>query len=309
MKKTKSFRSYFIILFGLCTLIFQTQCPALADPDVYRAGIEAYKTGQYENAVQELTKVIDKEPENLDAFRIRGSSFMKLNRYDDAVRDFEKAVVLAPDRDGVYSDLGTAWYYSKNYEKALENYNIEIRKGHRNHLVFFNRALCLEQLGQFNKALADIETALQIKPDFYWGQCYKGNLLALKKEYAKAAQAYRTAIRLDEKDTYARERLALVENKVPAPQTPPPAPAGKSEPKGWEIQTGAFKNRDNAHKMKAQMIKKGFDARVIPIEDKNGTDWYLVRSGNYDTRESAVKEIGSYREKGFDCMVRPAGTW
>lgn len=302
MKKSILILLYFTVLPILWSNIQLTPVFALSDSDPFISGIGYYKQKQYKKAVDALSKVIKDEPENIDAFRVRGSSLMKLGKYDHAIKDFQKAVDLAPDQNGVYSDLGTAWYYNKNYEKALDNYNLEIENGHRNHLVFFNRALCFKKLGEVEKALKDIHTALEIKPDFYLGLCYKGNLFSLKKKYAKAAEAYKAAIKIDAENPYAKEKLDLIKDKIPES-----GPADNSS--AWAVQSGAFRNRDNAQRMRTRLVNEGFDTRLLAIEDKEGMAWYLVRSGKYQSKNTALQAVEALKKLGVQSVVRPAGSW
>ena len=276
---------------------------SLPETELFNEGISLYKKGSYPQAIDTLSKVIELAPDHLDAFRIRGSSFMKQNKFKMAIKDFEKAVGLAPDQNGVYSDLGTAWYYEKNYEKALDNYDREIEKGHQNHLVFFNRALCLEKLGKIDRALEDINTSLAIKSDFYWAYSYKGNLLVHKKEYEAAVKAYQAAIDIDADDPYAKEKLAQVRTQIKKSGNM------NEESAEWSIQSGAFLVQKNAVRLKKKLTEKGFNTRVITLKDHKGRQWYIVRSGRYPDEETAKKAMPKFTESGYNPVVRPADTW
>ena len=302
MKKLIIILLNFIVLTILLSPVSLTPLYALSDTDPFISGIGYYKQKQYQKAVDALSKVIKEEPDNVDAFRVRGSSFMKLDKHENAIQDFQKAIDLAPNRNGVYSDLGTAWYYSQNYEKALENYDLEIENGHRNHLVFFNRALCLKKLGKAEEALKDIHKALEIKPDFYLGLCYKGNLLALNQNYVKAAEAYNAAIKIDADNPYAKEKLDLIKDKIPHS-------APSSTGSGWAVQSGAFRNENNAQRMKSRLINQGFDTRLFVLEDKEGMAWYLVKSGKYESKKSALQAVKELEKLGIKSVVRPVDSW
>ncbi|MCF6247612.1 MAG: tetratricopeptide repeat protein [Desulfobacula sp.] len=294
--------------------------------ELFNKGVDLYKKGQHQQAIDTFSQLISLAPKKIEAYRIRGSAYMKLTQYDLAVKDFGKAATLAPELNGVYSDLGTAWYYSRNYEKALDNYNIEIENGHENHLVYFNRALCLERLGKFDQALEDISTSLKIKPDFYWALCYQGNLLVQKNEYPLAKKSYEAAIKLGGEDPYAKEKLALIQDKIQENQPEQKinatgqaelvAPARLSEPAkhpappgAWAIQSGAFRQQANAEKMKKLLEKDGFNARVLMLKDKKEKKWYMVRSGYYSDKETAKKVVPLFKKMGIDSIVRPVDTW
>ncbi len=306
------------------------------ETELFDKGVDLYKKGHHEQALDVFSQLITFAPEKIEAYRIRGSAYIKLSRYDLAVKDFKKAIALAPEMNGVYSDLGTAWYYSQNYEKALKNYNIEIENGPQNHLVYFNRALCLERLAKFDQALDDIAISLGIKPDFYWALCYQGNLFVQKKEYSLAKESYEAAVQLGTEDPYAKEKLVLIQDKVkmaqsklntampdtsksikpikssnPVKLSDPNKPLDPREvsDEAWAIQSGAFRIQANAEKMKNRLVENDFNARVLEIKDKKENKWFLIRSGYYSDKETAEKVIPLFKKLGINSVVRPVGNW
>lgn len=304
------------IIFPLLFLLtLMTIDSVRADNDLLKSGVDLYKQGQHKEAVETFTRLIENNDEYVEAYRLRGSSYMKLKEYDLAISDFKKAIDLAPDQNGVFSDLGTAYYYSKRFIEALKMYDLEIEKGHENQLVYFNRALCLDQLGRLDEALDDIRTSLKLKPDFYWALCYKGNLLVKKGEYKKAKQAYEAAHFADKNDSYALEKLAELEKLTATKTTRSDTTAIKSNAKNdtaaaeWTIQSGAFRNKDNALKMKDRLTKNGFDTRILNLKDKKDREWFLVRTGRFSDRGQAEKTLAELKKKGIDSMIRKSGSW
>ncbi len=303
MKKAIFSKLFFHIITGLSLFFTPTLFAAGNQTELFQTAIELYRQKEYQRAIDAFTKVIDIAPDHLESFRIRGAIYMKLNKHDLAVRDFEKAVLIDPGKEGVHSDLGTAWYYAENYHKALEYYDIEIEQGHENHLVYFNRALCLEQMGQVDKALEDLSKSLSLKSDFYWGHCFKGNLLALKKDYVNAAKAYEKAIAIDKKDPYAPEKLEKIKDHLDLGQKT------ADTTQKWTIQSGAFLMRENAAKLADRLNKKSINTAIIELEDKQGRLWHLVRSGTYPDRQSALDQIHRFKQMGLTPVIRPAKDW
>ena len=54
-----------------------------------------------------------------------------------------------------------------NYEKAIENFKLEIEKNPGNYYVWFNLALSESFLGQNENSLNDFSKAIELKPDYY----------------------------------------------------------------------------------------------------------------------------------------------
>ncbi len=297
---------------------------AQTEKELFDKGVSLFKQGEYQQAVDEFSKLIQLAPDNADAYKNRGVSYMKQEKFDSAIQDFETAKRLFPELKGLYSNLGVAWYYKKEYEKAIENYDLEIEMAPENHVAYFNRALCLAELGRTGQALSDLEHTLKLNPDFYWALCYQADLLAQEGKDLQAVEAYEAAVALDPKNTYATGKLARLreklkdadqkdpkaqqENKKQPPrkkQKPAPSPA-----KGYALQAGAFLNQANAEGLKDRLIQNNFDAKVLVLKDSRDRTWYVVRSGNYSLHKDAEQAAVSLKEKlAIKSLVRPAGEW
>ncbi len=319
---------FFILLFTcVCTLSI-----AQTEKDIFDEGVRYFKQGQYPQAVESFTKLIELSPGNADAYKNRGVTYMKQEKFDLAISDFEKAKKLFPELKGLYSNLGVAWYYKKEYEKAIESYDMEIMLEPDHHVAYFNRALCLAELGRNKEALYDLAKTLGLKPDFYWAICYKGDILTQTGEHAMAIKTYKQAIQVDPEISYAREKLSELKEKSKGQERmaakKPPAPKSKSQElksislsdsssqietadgSSHEIQVGAFLGRENAVRMRERLIANGFDSRVLVLEDKKDRSWYLVRSGRYPDKDTAKKAIPQINQAmGVKSVARPFGDW
>ena len=74
----------------------------------------------------------------------------------------------------------------------------------------------------------------------------------------------------------------------------PPAPVmQKVAPKGaYLIQLAAFRARQDAEKMKATLVIKGFDVRVT-ASAPGSNNWYRVMIGPYASKDRATQALGS----------------
>ncbi len=288
-------------------LIFCTAIFAQTQKEIFDNGVTFFKQGQYQNAIDAFSKLIEIAPDHADAYKNRGVSYMKQKKYDPAIEDFLKAKELFPELKGLYSNLGVAYYYKKDYEKAIKSYDIELEMAPENYVAYFNRALCLAELGKNHKALDDLEKTLNLKPDFYWAICYKADLLAENGDDLKAIKAYEAAIQQDSNNAYAKDKLAVLNKKIT--QNPGLQNSGSQNP-GYAIQTGAFINHDNAVRLKTKLINMGFNSRVLTLKDSKDKTWYIVRTGHYTDKIEAKKDFASLKEKlGVRPVIRPIGTW
>ncbi len=303
-----------IVFWILLSVFCHTLCFAETEKELFENGVILFKQGQYQDAVDKFSALIEIAPGNADAYKNRGVCYMKQDRYDLAIADFEKAKELFPELKGLYSNLGVAWYYRKEYEKAIQNYDIEIEMAPDNYIAHFNRALCLAELHRDKDALDALARTLDLKPDFYWALCYRGDLLARSGDVENAVESYENAIQKDPKNSYAKEKLAVLRGnnkgkEPPESKNSQPA-AHKSPDETLSLQAGAFLNRPNADKTKTKLVQNGFDADILILKDSKGRDWYLVRSGSYSSTDEAKKAAAAIKEKtGMEPAIRPSGNW
>ena len=74
-------------------------------------------------------------------------------------------------------------------------------------------------------------------------------------------------------------------------------------PNNYTIQLGAFKNKDDAEALKAQVAFIGQTAYIQPIIDKNNTQWHRVRIGPFTSGRKAEVIIKSLENNGFDSII------
>ncbi len=81
------------------------------------------------------------------------------------------------------------------------------------------------------------------------------------------------------------------------------AQTGPTENAGflYRVQTGAFRNRDNAERLKADLISKGFDAFIVSV-DMDGM-LYRVQVGAYGVKANADSMKGRLLKAGFDAII------
>lgn len=98
----------------------------------------------------------------------------------------------------------------------------------------------------------------------------------------------------------AVEKQATVER--PPVEAKPPPPASPPLRKGWSVQLGTFKSRDNAQRLAKQLKSKGFNAFVADGGGKNGK-LYRVRVGPVADRAAASALAAKLRQNGHTGSV------
>jgi len=95
---------------------------------------------------------------------------------------------------------------------------------------------------------------------------------------------------------------------VPAAVREPEKRSQLITPMTHSIQVGAFRIRNQAQKLMAGMIAKGYQAQIVTVTDSGEKIWYTVRIGDYPSREIAREHADAFsaRER-MESAVRPYG--
>ena len=169
-------------------------------------GVEHYRQGRLDQAVETLRAAIKKDPNNVDALRFLAVTYIKMEtRHSDAEALLRRAIDLAPDfmgaslnlgvflaqnskvmdaidvyknalaiRDDVHEAwacLGSAYAVAGYPDKAADAYRRSIALSPNLPSTQMSLAHSLKTLGDQSGALAAYRKAIQLKPDFgesYW---------------------------------------------------------------------------------------------------------------------------------------------
>ena len=77
---------------------------------------------RWEDAIFELEKVLDGEPENYDAYYDLGHVMFELGDYESAISNFENVTEYRQDSELLYYALAQAYEANNEVDKAISNY-------------------------------------------------------------------------------------------------------------------------------------------------------------------------------------------
>lgn len=169
---------------------------ALTAWDHIRRGIRAKEEGKMEEAIQEYSKAINKDPRNAAAYNNRGIVYDDLEQYEKAIEDYNKAIELDSNDALAYNNRGVAYDNLGQYEKAIEDYDKAIKLDPDYAAAYNNRGVIYNALGQYEKAIECYTQAIKLDPKY-------------KTAYQNRAKAYRVIGKkeLAEADEKAAEQL------------------------------------------------------------------------------------------------------
>ncbi len=171
---------------------------------------EAYKlhqAGMLTTAEELYRKLLDEQPEHIDALFFLGTLNLQQENYDTARTYFIKTLMLKPEHAMAHCNLGTALQKSGNLDGAIESYNksISLRPDYAD--AHYNLGNALKEHGQLDKAAESYGQAILYRQDYADAYYNLGNVLKAQHKPDKSVDCFSKAISL--KPDYAMAHCNL----------------------------------------------------------------------------------------------------
>jgi serine/threonine protein kinase/Flp pilus assembly protein TadD len=157
----------------------------------YIKGQAAMISGDNEQAIGILEKIVERHPDEKPAYLWLGENYLYLEQYEMALVQYHKAIELDPLYWNSYRMAAYVYEQLGNNEKALESLNKAIAvapdeaapHNHKGHFYARN--------GMIDNAIESYKKAVAIKSDMYWSRSSLGNMYLYKGDYTNAETCYR----------------------------------------------------------------------------------------------------------------------
>ncbi|MBW4632552.1 MAG: tetratricopeptide repeat protein [Iphinoe sp. HA4291-MV1] len=146
--------------------------------DYYKQGHASYKVKDYEQAIENFSQAIQKDPKHAKAYVNRGNAHYNLKEYEAALADYNQAISINPTEVKAYVNRGNVRYmlaeYSsdpdKEYNLAIADYNNALRLNLNEVEAYIRRGVVRSQIAKYSgdsqheykKAIADFNQALTL---------------------------------------------------------------------------------------------------------------------------------------------------
>lgn len=143
----------------------------------------------YQFAIELFNKALELSPDNPDAIFNRGRAFTYLGDYEQAMQDYSFVIDKNVKTPFPYLRRGELYLKLNNLEKAVEDFNKSISiAGHPQ--AFYKRGLAYRKLGEFNLAIDDFTKTINY--DYYWYESveYRGDCYNSLNNFEKAIEDY-----------------------------------------------------------------------------------------------------------------------
>jgi tetratricopeptide (TPR) repeat protein len=168
------------------------------------------RVGIWKDSLTLWNDAIKKCPENNDrGYQNRGNIYFDMGNYSEALQDYTRLMQIAPNNDAAYIGLGRIKLISGDQDGALLDFNkaLSINKSYEGYI---NRSVIKINIKDFAGAMADADSAWQINPYKAAAIINKGYISFLTGNYTDALDKYNQAIQLDPQNSklyFARARI------------------------------------------------------------------------------------------------------
>jgi tetratricopeptide (TPR) repeat protein len=199
------------ILFGM---ILPPASLADCNNESLRKGKEALEKNQIKEAIDHLTKAIEKDPKNAEAHCLRGRAYYAESEYEKAIADLSSAINLDSKSAEAFFWRGRVRRILNQQKVGLEDITNSLRLNPKNAQAFCDRAMINYELAEYAKSVEDFKQAIKVEPKWSEPSCWLAYVLAVcpddkARDGAKAIEYATQSCKLtDWKDYQSLEALA-----------------------------------------------------------------------------------------------------
>ncbi|MCX5666913.1 MAG: tetratricopeptide repeat protein [Candidatus Omnitrophica bacterium] len=196
--------------------------------DYLKRGLTYYGKDNLDQAIADLSRAINANPELTEAYLYRGLTYIKKNEPDKAIADYDKAIELNPKNEEAYYVRGVVYAGKKDIGRALDDYNKAIELNPKYVQAYLNRSIINLMKGNPEQVIADMIKVIEVNPKVPAAYYIKGAAYANENNMQQAIVDYSEAIKLkpDYVEVYVDRALAYAyKDKIAQAKIDPNSPA------------------------------------------------------------------------------------
>jgi Flp pilus assembly protein TadD len=130
----------------------------------FNSGVTHFQQGEVLRAIQAYQKVIELDPNYIEAYNNLGIIYQEIGKMEDALRAYQKAVQINPRYEKAHNNMGIIFYLKGEDEKAMEAFNkaLSINPNHIGSHIHLGTLY--KKKGQMEKGIESYQKALTIDP-------------------------------------------------------------------------------------------------------------------------------------------------
>ncbi len=226
-------------------------------------GRVAYETRDYSTAIQDFNSVIQQNPGCAEAFRFRGLAYSFSGQHQLAIPDYLKFLQLKPYSAAGYNDIG--WAY--------------------------------RELNQYPQSKASLDKAIEIEPDYSRAHSDRAILLADQQDWDGALADLSTLLNLSPGDQWSKDAKAAAEHQLPLPAIPLAPPLEDSKKPDVRPVLVSKTEPEYTDEARRAGVSAVIISRLMVSENGVPQDIAILRGAGFGLDENAIRALSSWRFK------------
>lgn len=173
------------------------------DPELAQAYINLsdlyYKSGDLASAVGTLQRGSYELQDNLAIAHLLARVYIEDQRWDDAIEELERVLDGEPENYDAYYDLGHVYFELGDYETAIDNFEnvIAYEQNQNNELLYYALAQAYEANNQVDKAISNYLKAIAVNDKFTLAYKKVGILFLAREDFEDAVEYFESYLEFD----------------------------------------------------------------------------------------------------------------
>lgn len=169
----------------------------------------AHQKGDAPEEMKCLNELLQRAPDDAEAYFSRQALFQKMEYYGDAIDDLDKALALDATMAKAYLSRGIVRARISDYPRAVANFDEFLKLQPGSAEGYKDRGSVRVLMRQYDLALADFEEALRIEPENMKALAGRGRVYTKTGQYEKALADFSRALELQPYDEYYHYERSL----------------------------------------------------------------------------------------------------
>lgn len=93
----------------------------------FERGMKLYEAARYNEAATTFKHIVDRDPNNAEAYYQLANSYFVMLKTKDAVKAYKRVIELKPDHYLALNNLGTAYHSLADFKQAMTSYEAALR--------------------------------------------------------------------------------------------------------------------------------------------------------------------------------------
>lgn len=171
-------------------------------------GIDHFRRGNYEAAVESFREVLENDPENSQAYLSIGSTYLRMNRLAEAARSFRRVISVHPDNATAHVGLGQVHKLGGDSDAAIEELTLALEMDPENTDAHNTLALIYQELNELELEVEHLTATVALDPRASLAHSRLADIYLVNERYPEAISALKAALLGRTTVEHAHTRLA-----------------------------------------------------------------------------------------------------